>query len=91
MSTLQSNPRSPHTRSTRTGAVITAFGALIAIGVSVLILTLAGANHTASPSAVAKLHTTTTHIRPACTAHFRDPATHALLCIRRAEVIPAGP
>lgn len=91
MSKLQSNPRTPPIRSTRIGAAVTALGALVAIGVSVLILTLPGANHMTSLSAATRHHRTTTHIQPTCTAHFRDPATHALLCIQRAGEVPSVP
>jgi hypothetical protein len=83
MSTRQRNPRSPNAHKTRVGAAA-ALGALIAIGASVLILTLNGPNHTTSASAATQTRQTTTHGRRACTRYFRDPATHALLCIKRA-------
>jgi hypothetical protein len=90
MSTLQTNPRGPDTHNSRIGAAVTALGALIAIGVTVLILTLTGSGHTTIPSGATPGHGTTTHIRTACTRYFRDPGTHALICVQRAGHL-AGP
>ena len=82
MSTLQTNPHHPHT--SRRGAVAVALGALIAIGATILILALTGANHTASQSAAIQPPAATANAVPASAprGYFRDPTTHALLRVR---------
>jgi cell division septation protein DedD len=94
MSTLQTHPRSPQIRSTRIGAAIGALGALIAIGVLVLVLALTGPKHTTRPTAATHPHPAATQAQPAephdsgpavptpaGTRYFRDPVTHALIPI----------
>ena len=80
MSTQQTNPHSHRTHSTRTGAVAVALGALIAIGVSVLILTLTSANHTTGQNTAIQTHLASEHAAPTPSppGYFRDPITHAL-------------
>jgi hypothetical protein len=83
MSTLQSGTHHPHPLRTRLGAGLVGLGALVAIGVAILMLSLGGARHAAiraSAGNVAHPHAARKAVStPAQSRYFRDPATHALL------------
>jgi hypothetical protein len=91
MSTLQDTPPDRHRIRARPGTAL-ALGALIAIGLALLILIPTGHRTSApttsgitQPLAQAALTTQT----PAPGSCFRDPATHALTCYRAAPASTA--
>jgi hypothetical protein len=84
MSTTMQSSRSDETRTKQFGKGIAAVGAIIAIGVSILFLSMTGSHrgaaapttpeHTASPAVT---HAVSTPSPPP--GYFRDPTTHALV------------
>jgi hypothetical protein len=63
MSTLDSSPQIAPRLGNASGKGLLALGALIAVGVAVLILALTGANRTTPTSLVTDTHPATTHLR----------------------------
>ena len=94
MSTLQKSPKHHDRIRARRGTALT-LGALIAIGLALLILMPTG-HRTAAPTTGSTAHEATLTAQiPAPAGCFRDPATHALTCYRAAPAptataAPAG-
>jgi hypothetical protein len=84
MSTLQDTPRHRNRIRTRLTAGVIAAGALIAIAVSILFLSLTSAHRTPTSTTNSADPATApaSILAPTSTGVFRDPTTHALLRIR---------
>ena len=84
MSTLQFSPPHRNTKRTRRGAGLIAAGALIAIAVSIVFLSLTSAHRNIAPATTsAHLSTVPASIAGSSSTNtFRDPGTHALLPVR---------
>jgi hypothetical protein len=84
MSTFQTRPRLPFGHRQTSSMILTALGVLIAIGITVLFLTLTGTSRTLSA---------TSHSIPAAAGHasVSSPGTHLYSRQDKAEVaIPSG-